>query len=314
VYLIIARQRWAVARIMYQSPVMDLRTLDNDVATLREYTQSLMTLLMSNTLPARKSVLCFDWAFSGETKNPPKEVETFDKMMDMRSACVAFEYMCVSISAAIFTFRASKLAHDKFGGDSPEVARRYTETVEYLEELQRNRSVIASPWQQSTLRSQGMPIQVQERWTHFFCAHVRYKLACCNPSTHVHAVKVAAYHYLEAAREWLVSPDISLSQIPVAQCAYDATIVFYTCQNIRWHCYEAEEAEKQNQPSVGYAIIQRAFMLIDHLTTGQKESMRVVIDQCEMTREVLSKMCPASASDELMDMWLTQRHEARYCQ
>ena len=301
--------------ILYQKSVMDIGTLESDIAHLREYAHSLRELIDRERLPSREYILCFDWSFPAESRKPPKAIEDVDNMMDMRSAYVAFEYMCVSISYTIMSFKVAKLTHDMYQGDVGKIKRRYLETAEYLQELQDEFCNVFSQAQLSSLRNQGLPIQMQFRWVSFFRAHVQYKLVSFSQPDNLYLIKISAQQYAKSALEWLRDPALSTTQTAIAQCAYDYTLMSYTRQNIRWHCKEAELAELEVGSAIAYTIIKRAFVMIDRMSEPQQKVIQEIIDQCKERIKGIRQMClPPAPESEMYEWWTAKGYDLHYCQ
>jgi len=304
-------QRFRAGKILWQDTATDVQTLQAHVADLTRYARSLLALIRSAKLPARLEVLCFDWAFPAETTCAPRAKNTEDEIMDMRSAYVAFEYLCVSVGAAIFSFRVAKLTRAQRPDDLHEVSARYADTCAYLKELHESYPRVLALEQWATLRSQGLPMQIQEHWIALFRAHVQYKMACLPAQGDVRLMRAAAWQYAQAALDWMRDPAVSEAQIPVVQCAYDTTQHFAACQDIQFLFEAAKRAESDRRADVAHGVMRRIQCIIDGLTDKQRSGLVEVQAQCTYELEQTRKMCQFPAEDPEIDAYVARMEEVQ---
>jgi hypothetical protein len=308
-YQRLTAQRFRAGKILWQDTATDVHTLQANVADLTLYAKSLLDLIRCAKLPARLEVLCFDWAFPAETTCAPRVKNTEDEIMDMRSAYIAFEYLCVSVGAAIFSFRAAKLTRAQHPDDIALVTSRYAETCAYLKELHESYPRVLALEQWATLRSQGLPMQIQEHWIALFRAHVQYKMACLPVQGDVRLMRAAAWQYAQSALDWLRDPAVSEAQTPVVQCAYDATLHFAACQDIQFMFEAAKRAEDDKRADVAHGVMRRIAGIIGTFTDKQRAGLGEVQERCAYELEVTRKMCQFPAADAEIDALVAQADE-----
>lgn len=311
-YTILAAQRFEMATILYQPLVFNIDTLDANVRDIRAYTANLLPLIKTEVLPSRRDIMYFHWAFSAETVTPPSKVELIDNMMEMRCGYIAFEYLCSLVAAALLSFRATKLTHDRDPSDTETIVDRYTGTADILREIAASFDVVFSEAQVCALRAEGLPMQLQRHWILFFAAYIDYKCKCHHASSY--QVKLSSQKYAQTALDWLRDSSITRAQIPVVQRAYDSTLLFHRMQSVRFRCAEAEDAEMNGNAPVAARLTTQALEIIETLDVAQLESMKEVIEKCRENQKVYSQMCPVPATDEQVDEWWTHKgFDRTYC-
>jgi hypothetical protein len=309
----LSEMRLAVAKMLYAHPeVKEVRTLLDHVQSLDEYGTRLLGLVACKQLPGRRTPLAFDWAFKAETFCVPKELDTFENMMDMRSAYVGFEHLCVMVSACVLSFRRAHLLMDR---DNLAGQAALGEACDLLDRTHRSFGSVLSPEQWSCLRVQGLPMQMQRGWVAFFRDYAKYQLhALRETQVDLFKAKVLAQDCLRSATQWLLDPCVTAAQMPVVQTAYDAVCATYMRHNVVWHHDEAVFAEQAGNVPVAIAVNQKAVDLVSSLDDNDRLQLSQVASDCVRSQDVLRQMQALPATQSEVDKWfLSRNYDLVYC-
>jgi len=308
--------RLRVAKILYAHPeIKEIETLWQHVQTLDEYAGRLSPLVRAKTMPCRRGPLAFDWSFKAETFNAPKDMDTFENMMDMRSTYIGFEQLCVMVSACILSFRRAQLLLNR-DGPSDQSKLAFVQTCDLIDRTHATFDSAFSAYQWSCLKEQGLPMQMHRQWIAFFGAYIRYSVMLSfKQSQSDYLLKIAAQETWKCASEWLLDLCVTQAQSPVVQAAYDISGAMYIRHNVLWHNSEARRAEEAAEFSVAVAINNRSMKLIESMSEEDRLKIADAVSECTRSRDLLLQMQATEASNELVDKWYKKAgYSLGYCQ
>jgi hypothetical protein len=275
---------------------------------LQTYAASLAELCLRPKLPKRNRVLEFNWLFVAEAVGKPSSQKKCKDLVDMPSAMVAFELICIRLCVAIISLRRADALHSlAVAHPAPDVVAAYKAVAVDITQMMYTYSDSFSRAQLSSLRQGILPMQLQPEWMAVFRSHVNYRLVSYAMPDNVYVTKVAAQWHLRSAGKWLGSPHLAPHQIPVAQRCYDSAEIFYVCQSIRWRCEQARVSESTDA-DVALNLVLQAITLSETLADKHATDMQPVVDQCLYTKSVLTMSGAVAASDQRTLHWLQQTH------
>jgi hypothetical protein len=153
--------------------------LEHTAVSLEAYGKALSSLCQSRAPGHRRVMLVFAWCF-------PAEASATNKTVVMRSALVAFEYLCVMCACAITWDRAAVAYHVEENESKTNLCfqQNYCVIDTLLRSLpdvtQQNDRCVMNRAQWSRLQRQALPLQLQARWLFYFKVAVaqRYQMCC----------------------------------------------------------------------------------------------------------------------------------------
>ncbi len=314
-FLTIGAQRTAaIATLCRIDEGLSPESMVNAQVVLLRYIDSLEELCKCQLLPKRAHVLVFCWQFLAEARGPPGYSKTYAQTVDMPSAYVSFELLCVFLCVVVLSYHRALVIHEFHQRDKLRVKAAYNDCIQLVARMQDVYARVLSQAHLSAMLKEGLPMQLQPAWLRTFRSYLAYKLLSYAAPDRTFEQQSAAHYHMICAREWLSCPHLAPHQIYVAQRAYDVADVLFACQMVRWLVSEARIAAT-GEPEIGMALVTAARVAIAGLTPENAASMAEIVEQCDETHRVFELSLTPPASKERVETWLVVERglEPRFC-
>ena len=314
-FLTVGAQRTAaIATLCRIDDGLSPESMVNAQVVLLRYIDSLEELCKCQLLPKRSHVLVFCWQFLAEARGPPGFSKTYAQTVDMPSAYVAFELLCVFLCVVVLGYHRALVIHEYHPRDKLRVKAAYNDCIQLVARMQDVYIRVVSLSQMTGMLREGLPMQLQPAWLSVFRSYLVYKIVSFAAPEKTFILQSATHHHLSCARAWLVCPDLAPHQVYVAQRAFDVADVLYACQLIRWLLDESRIAAT-SEPEIGMTLVTAARTALAGLTPENAASMAEVAEQCEQTHRTFELSLTPPASKERVESWLVVERglEPRFC-
>lgn len=300
---------------LFESETASASQLAKTADSLQTYAFVLVPMCLS-VKPHRSHPIEFVWCFPSETS---KDVQCIEKIVVMRSAMVAFEYMCVMCASCILWARAAMAYHVEHEDSEMQSCFQasFKNITLFLSNLPPHSYHIINQSQWSRLTRQALPIQLQYNWLEYFRVSIahRYHMCCmlrCLQQDRrelalpvLHGAEITSFDVYVAARHFITStPHLRHKQKEYANAIYInalANLIRFRSQSL---IGDAEYALSQTLPHVTRLCISIVRCCLH--TCEEAEVMPELLQRCNQLESIIASTDSVDTTELECMKWRSQ--------